>query len=137
MIPQRLRRVLAGMLACCFAGCGVSAQTTGGQLDQIKPGMTREQVVGSLGEPAQTDLVNGEPSKDLYACDEKGQIMVVKESLSPLSPLYIIPLVGGAALVVDETKRSNLIKRARKCAVNYDQGRAVSTTQTNGIVYTK
>ena len=128
-----MRRVLAATLACYFAGCAVSAETTGGQLNQIRPGMTREQVVGSLGEPAETNLVNGAPSEDLYACDEQGQIMVVKNSLSPLAPLYIIPFVG----LVDSIRNSNLIKRARKCAVNYDQGLVLSTSQTNGIVFTK
>ena len=52
---DRFRRLLAATLACFFAGCAVSAETTGGQLNGIKPGMTREQVVSSSGEPARTD----------------------------------------------------------------------------------
>jgi hypothetical protein len=96
--------------------------------------MTREQVVGSLGEPAQTDLVNSAPSEDRYACDEQGQIIVVRDSLGSLSPDWFIP----GASMIDYFKRVNLMKRARKCAVNYDQGgRVVSTSQTNGIVLTK
>ncbi len=95
--------------------------------------MTREQVVRSLGEPAQTNLVNSAPSEDLYACDEQGQIMVVRDSSRSPSLDWIIP----GASMVDSIKLNNLIKRARKCAVNYDQGRVVSTAQTNGIVFTK
>ena len=130
---QQLRRVLAVTLVCCFAGCTWNAETTGGQLNQIKSGMTRERVVNRLGEPAETNLVNGGPSEDLYACDEQGQIMVVKKSLSPLAPLYLIP--GGAVLA--NLGQDNLIRRTRKCAVHYDQGKVVSTSQTNGVVFTK
>lgn len=56
-------------------------------------------------------------------------------TLSPLAPLYIIPIPFAAA--IDNIKRDNLIKRGRKCAVSYDQGRVVSTSQTNGFVLTK
>ncbi len=146
---NRLRRLLATTLACYFAGCGVSAQTTGGQLNQIKPGMTREQVVGSLGEPAQTNLVNGAPSEDLYGCDEQGRIMVVRNAQSPpysifAAPLIFVPFAALAFIpvtvvngIVTEAQLDNLSKRARKCAVNYDQGLVLSTSQTNGIVFTK
>jgi hypothetical protein len=153
MIPDsrksRLRRVLATTLACYFAGCGVSAQTTGGQLNQIKPGMTREEVVGSLGEPAQTNLVNGAPSEDLYACDEQGQIMVVRNpQWSPYSmfaaPLIFVPFaalafipVSAATSVVNASRLNDLNKRGRVCAVNYDQGLVLSTSQKNGTVFTK
>jgi len=128
-----LRRLLAATLACYFAGCAVSAETTGGQLNQIRPGMTREQVVGSLGEPAETNLVNGAPSKDLYACDEQGQIMVVRESkLAFLAEGLVFPLA-----LVDFFRLNNLNERGFHCAVRYDQGKVVSTSQTNGIVFTK
>jgi hypothetical protein len=134
------------MLACYFAGCAVSAETTGGQLDQIKPGMTREEVIGSLGEPAETNLVNSAPSEDLYTCDEQGQVMVVRNPQSSLLtlPLALVPFValvlipvGIVDAVIDPTNPRNLSKRTRKCTVNYDQGKVVSTGQTGGIVYTK
>ena len=121
------------MLAFWFAGCVLSAEMTGGQFNQIKPGMTRERIVGSLGEPAKTNMVNGAPSEDLYACDEHGQIMVVKSTLSPLAPLYIIPIpVAGT---IDAIKNEKLIERTRKCAVHYDQNRVVSTSQTNDFFW--
>ncbi len=122
---MQLRRVLAATLACYLAGCAVSAETTDGQFNQIKPAMSREQVVGSLGKPARTGLVNGAPSEDQYACDEQGQIMVV--GFSPFvflaEGLLIIPAL------VDFIKLNSLNKRVRKCTVHYDQGRVVSTSQ--------
>lgn len=122
-------------LACFFAGCAVSAQTTGGQLNGIKPGMTREQVVSSLGEPARTDLVNGAPSKDVYACDEQGQIMVVRESILALSVEYLLVIPAA----VDTLRLDHLNKSARICEVHYDNDRVLSTSQpgANGIVLTK
>lgn len=130
---MELRRVLAATLACYFAGCAVSAEPTGGQFNQIKTGMTREQVVVSLGEPARTSFVNGAPSEDRYACDEQGQIMVVRESqLAFLAEGLVFPLA-----LVDFVKLNNLVKRGRNCAVHYDQGRVVSTSQSNGIVLTQ
>ena len=124
---------MAATLACYFASCAVSAETTGGQFNQIKLGMTREQVVGSLGDPAQTNLVNGAPSEDLYACDEQGRIVVAKNSQFIFSAegLLFVPAI------IDLIKLNDLVKRGRNCAVHYDQGRVVSTSQTNGIVFTK
>jgi hypothetical protein len=113
----------------------VSAETTRGQLNQIKPGMTREQVIDSLGEPAQTNLVNSAPSEDLYACDEQGQIIVVRESTLTLfvETLLIIPAA------VDNLRLNHLRSRSSICAVHYDQDRVLSTSQpgVNGIVLTK
>ena len=117
-------------LACYFAGCAVSDETTGGQLNLVKPGMTREQVIGSLGDPARTNLENGAPSEDLYACDEQGQIMVVRESeLAFLAEGLVFPLA-----LVDFVRLNDLSKRARNCAVYYQQGKVVSTSQKNGLV---
>ncbi len=129
-----MRRVLAATLACYLAGCAVSAETTGGQFNQIKPGMTREEVVGSLGEPAQTKLVNSAPSEDLYACDEQGQIMVVRNSQFVfLAEGLLFPLA-----LVDFVKLNNLVKQGRHCAVHYDQGMVVSTGgPNNGVVFAK
>jgi hypothetical protein len=129
---MELRRLIAATLACFFAGCAVSAETTGGQLNQIKAGMTREQVIGSLGEPARTSLLNGALSSDVYACDEQGQIMVVKQSkLGTLAGGLLFPLG-----LVDSIKFINLTERSSECAIRYDQGRVVSTSQTMGIVFT-
>lgn len=135
------------MLACCFAGCGVSAQTTGGQLDQVKTGMTREQVVGNLGEPAQTHLVNGAPSEDIYICDEQGQIMVMKNRNPEAAaasvaavPLMFVPfawLAEMAIMPVAAVVGASRESPSGRCSVNYDQGLVLSTSQTNGIVYTK
>jgi hypothetical protein len=132
---DRFRRVMVATLACYFAGCAVSAETTRGQFDQIKPGMTHQQVVGSLGEPARTDLVNDAPSEDVYACDEQGQIMVIKESQLALGVEDLFfPLA-----IVDFFKLYHLNKRARICEVHYDHDRVLSTSQPggNGIVVTK
>ena len=132
---DRFRPVLAATLACYFGGCAVSAETTGGQLDQIKPGMTRQQVVGSLGEPARTDLVNGAPSEDVYACDEQSRIMVIKESQIALGiEGLLFPLA-----IVDLITLNHLNKSARICEVHYGNDRVLSTSQPggNGIVFTK
>jgi hypothetical protein len=121
------------LLSTLLAGCAVSSETTGGQLNQIKPGMSREQVVDSLGDPARTDLENGAPSEDLYVCDEQGEIMVVKVSqLAMAAETPIFPL-----FLVDSVKLNNLSKRARECAIHYDQGRVVSTSEKNGLVLTR
>jgi hypothetical protein len=132
---DRFRPVLAATLACYFAACAVSAETTGGQLNQIRPGMTREQVVGSLGEPARTDLVNGAPSKDVYACDEQSQIMVIRESQLALGvEALLFPLA-----IVDYFTLNHLNKSTRICEVHYDNDRVLSTSQPGGnaIVFTK
>jgi len=125
------RRVLAAAVACYFTGCAVSVETTGGQLNQIKRGMTRYQVVGSLGEPAQTSLVNGAPSEDLWSCDQQGQIMVVKYSpvVATIETLLIIPFA------VDAFRLRNLTDRGRKCAVQYDQNQVLSTSLNSGFVF--
>jgi hypothetical protein len=128
---MQFRRVLAAALACYFTGCAVSAETTGGQFNQINRGMTREQVVGSLGEPAETSLVNGAPSEDLWSCDHQGQIMVVKYSpiVTTLETILIVPIW------VDAYRLRNLDERSRKCAVHYDQDRVLSTSLNNGLVF--
>jgi hypothetical protein len=126
---NRLHAAAFTLLSILLAGCAVSSETTAGQFSQIKRNMTREQVIGSLGDPALTNSANGTPSEDLYACDEQGQIMVVRESRSlMIAEDFVFPLwlVDGIKLV-----------RVRKSAVNYIQGKVVSTSQTNDIVFTK
>lgn len=121
------------LLSTLFAGCAVSSETTGGQLNQIKPGMSREQVIDCLGDPARTALENGAPSEDLYACDEQGQIVVVKESQAALGAEGVLfPLA-----LANSIKLNNLAKRGRECAVHYDHGRVVSTSEKNGLVLTQ
>jgi len=128
---QHLQRVFAATLACYFAGCAMSAETTGGQLNQIKPGMTRDQVVGSLGEPTETNSVNGTPSEDLYSCDEQGQIMVVRDSI----PVAVVEDILFIPMAIDDIKIYRMRNRGRICAVHYLQGRVASTSQPDGNWY--
>ena len=59
--------------------------------------------------------------------------MVVRESqLTFLAEGLVFPLA-----LVDFIKFNNLVKRGRNCAVHYDQGMVVSTSQNNGIVHTQ
>ena len=107
-----LRRALSATLACYFAGCAGSVKTTGlYQFNLIKRDMTREQVVANLGQPAQTDLVNGAPSEDLYSCDERDWIVTVRDT---------------------DLALANHILGVNECAVHYEHGKVVSTSRKNG-----
>jgi hypothetical protein len=128
---QYLQRVFAAMLASYFAGCAMSAETAGGQLNQIKPGMTREQVVGNLGEPTETNSLNGAPSEDLYTCDEQGQIVVVRYSV----PVGVVEDILFIPMVIDDIKIYRVRSRGRICAVHYLQGSVASTSQPDGNWY--
>jgi hypothetical protein len=121
------------LLPILLVGCALSAETTGGQISQIKSTMTREEVIGTLGEPAKTDLADSEPSKDRYSCDEHGQIMVLRKSMVvTVAEVLFVPLA-----VADLVKNRDLANRSRVCVVNYDQGRVVSTSMSDDIILSK
>ena len=111
-----LRPALAITLACYLAGCAGGAETTKRQFNLIKPDMTREQVVAILGEPAQTNFANGAPSEDLYACDGRAQIAVIRDTDLALTSEFV---------------------EVRDCVVHYDHGRVASTSKKHGLVVTQ
>ena len=121
---MKLRHTAALALAGYFAGCGISTQMANGQLDQIKVGMTREEVVAKLGEPPMGATVKGILTNDDYDCDVHGQIMVISEG----PEFTFLPF----AMLVDKKELNNLSELSRECTVNYDtQGRVVSTSEGN------
>ena len=113
---KNLRRALAVTLACYFAGCAGGAETTKRQFNLIKPDMTRDQVVAILGEPAQTNFANGAPSEDLYSCDGRGQIAVIRDT---------------------DLALTNEFLEVRDCVVHYEHGRVASTSKKHGSVVTQ
>jgi hypothetical protein len=111
--------------ACCLTGCGVSTQMTGARLDEIKPGMTREQVIAKFGQPVTGCTVRGVLSNDNYNCNVQGEIMVISYG----QEFTIWPL--GALLNKDAMRK--LAEQSRECVVKYGkQGRVVSTAQLMG-----
>jgi hypothetical protein len=122
-----MQRIIAAALATTFlGGCAFSAQPQGGSFAAIKPGMDRQQVVGMLGQPPRSQIANGKPSLDSYACDPDGQIVAVKMSPGWLVAEYILTL--GIAGLVDTARFANLQQRINECDVHYDADGKVSQT---------
>jgi hypothetical protein len=102
----------------------VSADKTGGQFNNVAKGMSRDQVVESLGQPARASQANGLPASDIFACDQQGQIVAVKVSTAGLVTESLLTL--GFAGLVDVTKAGNMAKNLRRCEVDYDSSGKVT-----------
>ena len=120
---MKLRHAVA-LVAICVAGCGVSAQTTSGNIHQINPGMTREEVLAKLGYPPPPGgaMVDGILTNENYDCDISGQILAISEGWK-----FSVDEFGEW---VHRKELRELRDRSRVCVVNYDpQGRVVSAKQ--------
>ena len=129
-----MRRSIAVVLAITFlSGCAFSAQPQGGSLTAIRPGTDRQQVVAVLGQPPRSQIVNGKPVLDSYACEPDGQIVAVRMSPGWLVAEYILTL--GIAGLVDTARYSNLQQRINECDVRYDaDGKVSGTSSIHGLV---
>ncbi|MGB8685553.1 MAG: hypothetical protein WCD12_21925 [Candidatus Binatus sp.] len=116
------RHAAALALVGWLAGCGISTKTADGNLNQIKSGMAREEVIAKLGTPPMGAMVRGVLHNDDYDCDPHGQIML----LHPGAEFTYLPF----AMWFDKKELDYLHEQSRECVVNYDKTeRVVSTEQ--------
>ena len=93
-----------------------------GQLNQIKVGMTREEVVAKLGQPPMGAGVKGHIHNDDYDCDPHGQVMILHRG----AEFTYLPF----AMWFDKKELDYLHEQSRECVVNYDpEGLVVSTSE--------
>ena len=128
------RCLIAAMVAIALiSGCALTDQPQSGQFTQIKPGTDRSTVVENLGTPPQTQLVNGQPIVDSWACEQDGQIVEVKMSTGWLVAEYIFTL--GIAALVDAMRLAKIQGRVNKCDVFYGpDGKVERTISMHGSV---
>jgi hypothetical protein len=113
-----LTRLLVALVAIAFfGGCALTDEPQSGQFSTIKPGMDRTTVVQNLGTPPQSQMANGQPVLDSWACEPDGQIVKVKMSGGWLVAEYILTL--GIAGLVDAARLYKIQQRVNKCDVYY------------------
>ena len=129
-----MRRLIAAAVAIAFlGGCALTDDPQSGQFSLIKPGMDRTAVVQDLGTPPQSQMANGQPVLDSWACEPDGQIVKVKMSAGWLVAEYILTL--GIAGLVDAARFYKVQQRVNKCDVQYGaDGKVERTNSMHGAV---
>ena len=129
-----MKRLIAAVVAIAFfSGCALTDEPQSGQFNLIKPGMDRTAVVQNLGDPPQSQMANGQPMLDSWACEPDGQIVKVKMSAGWLVAEYILTL--GIAGLVDAARYYKVQQRVNKCEVRYGaDGKVEHTSSMHGAV---
>jgi hypothetical protein len=124
-----MRRLIAVVAAIALlSGCALTDEPQSGQFTTIKPGMDRAAVLENLGTPPQSQMVNGQPALDSWACESDGQIVKVKMSAGWLVAEYILTL--GIAGLVDAARFYKVQQRVNKCDVRYGADGKVAQTSS-------
>ncbi|HVA76679.1 MAG TPA: hypothetical protein VNF27_02225 [Candidatus Binataceae bacterium] len=132
MIWRAMTRLIVAVVAIAlFSGCALTDEPQSGQFSLIKPGMDRTTVVQNLGTPPQSQMANGQPVSDSWACEPDGQIVEVKMSAGWLVAEYLLTL--GIAGLVDAARLYKVQQRVNKCDVQYGaDGKVERTSSMHG-----
>jgi hypothetical protein len=124
-----MRSIMVSLLAITLlSACAITEQPQSGDFTTIVPGTDRQRVIEQLGQPPRSQIVNGKPVLDSYACEPGGQIVAVNLSVGWLVTEYILTL--GIAGVVDTVRYYNLQQRLNECDVQYGEDGKVSRTSS-------
>lgn len=124
-----MREIVVCLLAVTLlSACAITERPQSGNFTSIVPGTERERVIEQLGQPPRSQIANGKPVIDSYACEPGGQIVAVNMSVGWLITEYILTL--GIAGLVDTVRYYNLQQRINECDVQYGEDGKVSRTSS-------